>query len=197
LDESVSIALLVAMEQLTAPQRVSLILHDVFQIPFNEISEIVGRSPEACRQLATTGRRNVRSSRRPEVHGGSRDQVIVAFAQACLDGDVKSLAAVLDPDVVSRADGGESVSAARLPLRGARSVGRYLLGVLNLEQRRRGDFEVTLGLVNGYTGIVIRRNKRVLWVLDLEVIDGTVGAIALIANPEKLKGDPVHAGHHR
>lgn len=188
LDESVSIALLVAMEQLTAPQRVSLILHDVFQVPFSEVSEIVGKSPAACRQLATAARRNVRSSRRSEVHGGPRDQVIRAFARACVDGDMASLAAVLDPDVTSQADGGKSVSVARRPLRGPRDVARYLLGVLNLERRQRGAFNVTLELVNGYTGMVVRRKNAVVWVLDLQVIDGAVGAIALIANPEKLNG---------
>lgn len=190
LDESVSIALLVAMEELTAPQRVSLILHDVFQVPFSEIAEIVGRSPEACRQLATAARKNVRSPRRSEVQGVTRDHVIEAFARACADGDMESLAAVLDPDVVSRADGGKSVSVARRPVRGAREVAHYLVGVLNRERRQRGEFEVSVELVNGFTGIVVRRAEAIVCVVDLRVIDGLIGEIAVIANPEKLNTQP-------
>ncbi|MDQ0925612.1 RNA polymerase sigma-70 factor (ECF subfamily) [Pseudarthrobacter sp. W1I19] len=189
-DESVSIALLVTMEQLTAPQRVSLILHDVFQVPFSEIAEIVGRSADACRQLATSARKNVRSSRRAEVHGATRDQVIEAFARACADGDMESLAAALDPDVVSRADGGKSVRVARRPVGGQREVARYLVGVLNRERRQQGDFRVSMELLNGYTGIVVRRAERVVWVADLQVIDGLIGTIAIIADPEKLNTRP-------
>ncbi|MHA7264662.1 RNA polymerase sigma factor SigJ [Arthrobacter sp. TMN-37] len=187
-DESVSVALLVAMEQLTAPQRVSLILHDVFQVPFSEIAEIVGRSPEACRQLATAARRKVRSSRRPQVHGVGRDRVVEAFARACADGDMESLAAVLDPDVVARADGGKAVRVARRPVNGPRDVAHYLLGALSLEQRQRGGLEVSLELVNGYTGIVVRRAETVVWVVDLQVVEGLIEAVAVIANPEKLNG---------
>lgn len=189
-DESVSIALLVTMEQLTAPQRVSLILHDVFQVPFAEIAEIVGRSPEACRQLATAARKKVLSPRRAEGHGATRDQVVEAFARACADGDMESLAAVLDPDVVSRADGGKSVRVARRLIRGQREVAHYLLGVLSLEWRQRGDLDVSMELVNGYTGVVVRRAADLVWVMDLEVVDGSIGAIALIANPDKLNARP-------
>ena len=88
LDESVSMALLVAMEQLSPAERVSLILHDVFGVPFAEIADIVGRTPEASRQLATSARRNIRRQPRFDVQGAERDRVVLAFAKACRDGDV-------------------------------------------------------------------------------------------------------------
>ncbi|WP_157157473.1 RNA polymerase sigma factor SigJ [Diaminobutyricimonas sp. LJ205] len=183
LDESVSLALLVAMEQLTPGERVSLILHDVFGLPFAEIAEIVGRSPDACRQLASTARRHVRAGRRFEVPGPDRDRVVQAFAAACLGGDIRALVSVLDPDVVSRADGGEHVNAAKRTLTGADAVARYLLGLVS---KYGADGTASIELVNGRTGIVLRTAGQVTGVLDLGVVDGRVAEIALVVNPEKL-----------
>ena len=138
-------ALLVAMEQLSPAERVSLILHDVFGVPFAEIADIVGRTPEASRQLATSARRNIRRQPRFDVQGAERDRVVLAFAKACRDGDVEALAAVLDPNVVSRADGGTVVTVARKPVVGAVAVARYLLGVLTRRQELGGPVEVDDG----------------------------------------------------
>ncbi|WP_167042694.1 RNA polymerase sigma factor SigJ [Salinibacterium sp. ZJ454] len=181
LDES--LALLVAMEQLTPGERVSLILHDVFGLPFAEIAEIVGRSPDACRQLASTARRHVRAGRRFDVPGPERDRVVQAFAAACLGGDIRNLVAVLDPDVVSRADGGEHVHAARRTLVGADAVARYLLGLMS---KYGAGVSAAIELVNGRSGIVMRAGDAVTGVIDLGVVDGRVAEIALVVNPEKL-----------
>lgn len=186
LDESVSLALLIAMEQLTPPERVSLILHDVFGMPFGEIADIVGRTPEACRQLATTARRNVRARPRFDVQGRERDEVVAAFAQACLDGDLEKLATVLDPDVVSRADGGEHVHAARRSIVGAQAVAHYLLGVLNKQRARRGVLTASIEPVNGRSGIVMRDGDTLVGVLDLAIVEGRIREIAIQVNPEKL-----------
>ncbi|MET1043198.1 MAG: RNA polymerase sigma factor SigJ [Microbacteriaceae bacterium] len=183
LDESVSLALLVAMEQLTPGERVSLILHDVFGLPFAEIAEIVGRSPDACRQLASTARRHVRAGRRFEVPGPERDRVVQAFAAACLGGDIRGLVAVLDPDVVSRADGGGQVNAARRVLRGADAVSRYLLGLVS---KYGTGVTGSIELVNGRSGIVMRAGDALMGVMDLGVVDGRVAEIAFVVNPEKL-----------
>jgi RNA polymerase sigma-70 factor (ECF subfamily) len=188
LDESVSLALLVAMEQLTPPERVSLILHDVFQVPFGDIAEIVGRTAEACRRLASTARRHISAQRRFDVPGPARDKVVEAFVRACLNGDVEALAAVLDPQVVSRADGGGAVAAARRPVVGAAKVAPYLLGVLGRQQVLRGAFDVTIELVNGRTGLVARTGDKVVGVADLAVLDGRVAEVTLMVNPEKLTG---------
>ena len=186
LDESITLALLVAMEQLTPPERVSLILHDVFGMPFSEIGEIVGRTADACRQLATSARRNVRSRPRFDVNGFERDAVVGAFARACMDGDLEALAAVLDPDVVSRADGGEHIHAARKTVRGANAVAAYLLGVLAQQRNRTVDVVPSLESVNGRTGIVLRHGPNIIAVVDLAVTDGSVREIAMVVNPEKI-----------
>lgn len=186
LDESVSIALLVALEHLTPPERVSLILHDVFQVPFDEIAEIVGRRPDACRQLASSARRSIQSQRRFQIPGRDRDRVVEAFVRACMQGDVEALAAVLDPNVVSRADGGAAISAARVPVVGAMRVARYLLGVLERARERGEPCEVSLEPVNGRTGIVTRVVGRVVAVIDLAVVGGRVAEVTLLVNPDKL-----------
>jgi RNA polymerase sigma-70 factor, ECF subfamily len=193
LDESVSMALLVAMEQLTPPERVSLILHDVFQVPFAEIAEIVGRTSEACRQLASSARRSIKAQRRFAVPGLERDKVVEAFARACLEGNVEALAAVLDPNVVSRADGGALVTAARQPVVGALKVARYLIGVLG-RQQRRGPLSVAIEPVNGRAGIVARAAGKIVGVLDLAIVNDHVAEISLLVNPDKLGAPPEPAG---
>jgi RNA polymerase sigma-70 factor (ECF subfamily) len=190
LDESVSMALLVAMEQLTPPERVSLILHDVFQVPFAEIAGIVGRTPDACRQLASSARRSIHAQRRFAVPGSERDKVVEAFARACLHGDVEALAAVLDPNVVSRADGGTAVTAARQPVVGALRVAGYLIGVFGREQQRRGSLSVAIEPVNGRTGIVARAAGTIVGVVDLAILDGRVAEVTLLVNPDKLGAAP-------
>lgn len=186
LDESVSMALLVAMEQLSPAERVSLILHDAFGVPFAEIADIVGRTPEASRQLATSARRNIRRQPRFDVQGTERDRVVLAFAKACRDGDVQALAAVLDPKVVSRADGGTVVMVARKPVIGAAAVARYLLGVLTRRQELGGPIEATMEAVNGRTGLVVRQAGGIVGVVDLAVAGGLVAEVTLLVNPEKL-----------
>jgi RNA polymerase sigma-70 factor, ECF subfamily len=186
LDESVSLALLTAMEQLTPPERVSLILHDVFAMPFGEIGAITGRTPEACRQLASTARRHVRSGPRFDVQGSERDQVVRAFAQACLDGDLARLATVLDDDVVSRADGGGHIRAARRTVVGADAVARYLLGVIVKQRQRSTSVAASIEEVNGRSGIVMRDGRTIVAVVDLAIAGDRVREIALVVNPEKL-----------
>lgn len=186
LDESVSFALLIAMEHLTPPERVSLILHDVFHVPFTEIAVIVGRQPDACRQLASTARRNIHSQRRFDVEGDEQHRVVEAFARACMDGDISALAGVLDPNVIARADGGSAITVARRPITGAPQVAQYLLGVLNRQRQLRGTVDVLPALVNGRTGLVFYEDGRVIGIIDLSVYDGHVAEIAFLVNPDKL-----------
>ncbi|WNB86563.1 RNA polymerase sigma factor SigJ [Cellulomonas sp. ATA003] len=187
MDESVTLALLVAMEQLTPAERVSLILHDVFGVPFAEVAEVVARTPEACRQLATSARRRLRSGPRETVAGPARDAVVTAFARACAAGDLEGLVAVLDPDVVSRADGGVHIRAARRPVVGAAAVAQYLLGVTARQQRHSADLRPSVEPVNGRTGVVVRDRDAVVAVVDLAVgDDGRIREIAMVVDPDKL-----------
>jgi RNA polymerase sigma-70 factor (ECF subfamily) len=161
LDESVSTALLVVLESLSPAERVAFVLHDVFAVPFAEIASIVGRSTDACRQLATTARRHVRERRAGRVSTAVHDDVVRTFIAACAGGDLAALTAVLDPAVELRSDGGGFVSAARRPVVGALNVARFLLGILekqpaaDVEQRVTADgITLTFGFDGMVAGVV-------------------------------------------
>lgn len=186
LDESVSMALLRAMESLTPGERVALILHDVFGMPFAEIGDIVGRSTDACRRLASTARRNLRSAPRFEADDGERRKVVHAFTEACTTGDLAELMDVLAPGVVSRADGGGLPGIARMPVVGADRVARYLLGIVGKSESRGITIGARFEVVNNRTGVVIAFDGHVAAVLDLAVADGRVHEIAIVMNPDKL-----------
>ena len=186
LEESVSMALLVAMEQLSAAERVALILHDAFGLPFDDVAEVVGRTPQACRQLATSARRHLRGQPRYAASGAERDAVVAAFARACEDGDLQALAGVLDPAVVVRSDGGGVVSAARRAVTGRDDVARFLLGIA--ARAVAGGPPVTTEVVgvNGRSGLVVRTGGAVVAVVDLAVVGGSVREVAIVVNPDKL-----------
>lgn len=185
-DESVSMALLVVMEKLSPGERVALILHDVFGVPFGEIATIVDRSPEACRQLASAGRRHVRSGPRFSPSGPERDRVVAAFARACMGGDLLALAQVLDPDVVSRADGGGLVPAGSRPIHGVERVARLLVGLVRRGFPGDPDISWRFAPVNGQTGLIVEASGAVIGVMDLAVRDGRVAELAMVINPDKL-----------
>lgn len=194
LDDTVSYAFLVALERLTPAERVSFVLHDVFGMPFPDIAEVVGRSPDACRQLAVSARRRLRSERRQEVPAAVREATVAAFLDACRGGDVDRLVALLDPDVTSMADGGRTVPVARRPLTGAAHVARYLVGVFAGVQRHFGD-GVTFSVerVNGRDGVAIRHDGRLIAVLSLALSGGAIEAVHIQADPDKL---PQHTAPH-
>ena len=185
-DESVSMALLVVMEQLSPGERVALILHDVFGVPFGEIATIVDRSPEACRQLASAGRRHVRSGPRFSPSGPERDRVVAAFARACMGGDLLALVQVLDPDVVSRADGGGLVPAGSRPIHGVERVARLLVGLIRRGFPGESEISWRFAPVNGQTGLIVEASGAVIGVMDLAVRDGRVAELAMVINPAKL-----------
>jgi RNA polymerase sigma-70 factor (ECF subfamily) len=183
LDESVSTALLVVLESLTPAERVAFVLHDVFAMPFAEIAEIVGRSPDACRKLASTARRHVRERRAGSAPREQHDAVVRAFTEAAGTGDLQALLPLLDPDVVLISDGGGLASAARRPVVGPDHVGRFVLGqlaklgaTLTVSLRETAD---GLTLVFGEGGVVHS-------VTVLDVHDDRVTRVWIMRNPEKL-----------
>lgn len=182
LDEAVSSALLVVLEAMTPPERVSFVLHDVFAVPFPEIAEIVGRSPAAVRQLATSARRHVAHARSRQVSREEHDAVVAAFAAAAQAGDLAALTRVLDPDVALRSDGGGLVSAARKPVLGADNVARFVLGLLEKDP----SFVVEPRETTDGTGFAIRRDGAVIGVVNLNVVAGRVADLWIVMNPEKL-----------
>jgi RNA polymerase sigma-70 factor (ECF subfamily) len=182
LDDSVSTALLVVLESLTPAERVAFVLHDVFGMPFSEIAETVGRSPVACRQLASQARRNIRERRRGVAPRDVHDALAQAFAAACAEGDLERLIGVLDPDVVLHSDGGGLVSAARRPVVGADRVARFLLGVPRLAPGAESSPAITAdGL-----GFLVRLDGAPHSVITLGVLGDRISEVWIMRNPEKL-----------
>jgi RNA polymerase sigma-70 factor (ECF subfamily) len=181
--DSVGLALLVVLETLTPAERLAFVLHDMFAVPFDEIGAIAGRSPDAARQLASRGRRRVRgASFREDTGLAEQRRVVDAFLAASRSGDFDALIAVLDPDVVFRADTGPGSRLARPPVQGAEPVARRVL--------ERGQPLAGLArpaLVNGAAGLVVGRPGRPIAVVGFTVAESRIVAIDLITDREKLK----------
>jgi RNA polymerase sigma factor (sigma-70 family) len=182
LDDSVSTALLVVLESMTPAERVTFVLHDVFAMPFDDIAEVVGRSSAACRQLATSARRRVSQTRNQQVTKLQHDEVVRAFSAAALSGQLEQLIAVLDPDVVLRADGGGFVTAARRPVSGSDNVGRFLLGVLT----KNNGISVSELQTNDGLAFAMWLDGRIVGVVNLGVAGTMISDVWMVMNPEKL-----------
>jgi RNA polymerase sigma-70 factor (ECF subfamily) len=182
--DSVGLALLVVLETLAPAERVAFVLHDVFGVPFVEIAPIVGRTPAAARQLASRARRRVQGSSA----GSDRDlraqrPAVDAFVAAVRSGDVQGLLAVLDPDIVLRADGGTRWVGATRELRGATTVARTALMITQLLV----GMDVRNALVNGAAGLVSRdTGGRPFSVMAFSVRAGRIVEIDVLADPERL-----------
>jgi RNA polymerase sigma-70 factor, ECF subfamily len=184
LDEQLSVAFLRVLESLSPAERAVYVLHEAFGVPLNEVAEIVGRTPAACRQLATRARRHVREGApRFDPDPGEQARLVAAFQQASETGDLDGLARVLDEDVVFRADGGGVVTAARKPIVGRDRVVRTMAAAL----RTVPDIVLQPIWVNGQPGLLARYNSAAA-VFAFAVVDGRITEIDLIANPEKLTG---------
>src|ERR671910_2136581 len=178
----VGLALLVVMEQLAPAERLALVLHDTFAVPFEEIAVILGRSPAAARQLASRARRRVRASATlPDADLAHQRKVVDAFLAAARNGDLDALVAVLDPDVVVRADWGKLPAGASRTLRGARAVAEQALA---FAQRARS---VRPALVNGTAGVVADTGGRLLAVMGFTVRGGKIVEIDILADPARLR----------
>ncbi|MFF3748956.1 RNA polymerase sigma factor SigJ [Streptomyces sp. NPDC002018] len=184
LDESVGMGMLVVLDSITPAERVAFVLHDVFGVPFTEIAETVGRSPAACRQLASSARRRLAHRRPVGGTGPEHGRVVSAFREACETGDLAALVALLDPDAESRSDGGGKVRAALRPVVGRDKVARLFLGLM----RREPEVELGEEGINGAPGLTVRVAGTTVAVLTLEVRDGLITHLWLMVNPDKLHG---------
>ncbi len=182
LADSVGLALLVVLETLTPAERLAFVLHDMFAVPFDQIAPIVDRSPEAARQLASRARRRVRGS--APVGDADLDQqreVVEAFLAAAREGDFDALLAVLDPDVVLRADSGPELPGATVEVRGAVEVASRAQSYARLDLVNRAV------LVNGAIGMVAYRNGEPFSVGGVTVRAGRIVEIDILADPERLR----------
>jgi RNA polymerase sigma-70 factor (ECF subfamily) len=180
LADSVGLALLVVLETLSPPERLTFVLHDMFAVPFDEIAPIVGRSATATRQLASRARRRVRGAAPPPDHDLARQrEVVEAFFAAARDGDFESLVAVLDPDVVLRSDRGARPGASRV-LRGAEAVAGQALMFADPSRLLRP------ALVNGAAGVLVTVGGRLVAVMAFTVIADKIVAIDALGDPHRL-----------
>ena len=181
LADSVGLALLVVLETLAPAERVAFVLHDMFAVPFDEIAAIVGRSPTAARQLASRARHRVQGATVPDADLAHQRGVVDAFLAASRGGDFDALLAVLDPDVVLRADLGAVPAGASRVVRGARAVAE---GALTFSGRARF---ARPALVNGAAGIVVAPRGRLVVVLGFTVMRGKIVEIDVVADSARLR----------
>ena len=168
------------LETLTPAERLAFVLHDTFAVPFDEIAPIVGRSPTAARQLASRARRRVQGADiAPDADLARQREVVDAFVAAARGGDFDALLAVLDPDVVLRADRGAVPAGASREVRGAPAVARRAA-----KGRARA---ARPALVNGAVGVVVAPRGRLLMVLGFAVKRGKIVEIDAIADPARLR----------
>jgi RNA polymerase sigma-70 factor (ECF subfamily) len=182
LADSVGLALLVVFDTLTPAERLAFVLHDMFAVPFDEIAPIVDRTPEAARQLASRARRRVQgSATRPDVDIDRQREVVQAFFLAARAGDFEQLVALLDPDVVLRADAGARRPKLTAIVHGAESVAGRALMFAN----PRADVRPVL--VNGAAGVLVTVNGRRVSVIGFTVQRGRIAAIDALADPDRLE----------
>jgi RNA polymerase sigma factor (sigma-70 family) len=180
LGDAVGLALLVVLDTLAPAERLAFVLHDVFAVPFDEIAPIVGRTPVATRQLASRARRRVRGAPVPDADLDRQRAVVDAFFAAAREGDFEALLAVLDPDVLVRADFGVLGGGTR-EVRGARAVAEQTLTFAQFTRFGRP------ALVNGAAGIVAAEPGRPYSVMSFIIRGGKVAEIDILADPMRLQ----------
>ncbi|KUJ64059.1 RNA polymerase subunit sigma-24 [Streptomyces albus subsp. albus] len=183
LDESVHMAFLVVLDAMTPAERVAFILHDVFRYPFADIAEIVGRTPAACRQLASSARGRVRASQAPPVPAAQRADIVRGFKRAWEAKDIVALIGLLDPDATAVGDGGGLVSAETRPVEGDERIARYLV---DLSDRAPG-LTILERLVNAEPGLTVQQGGVTVAVFAFDVTGDRITRIWAVRNPEKLR----------
>jgi RNA polymerase sigma-70 factor, ECF subfamily len=182
LADSVGLALLIVLETLTPPERLAFVLHDMFAVPFDEIAAIVDRSPAAARQLASRARRRVRSAAPvPDADVSTQRELVDAFLAASREGDLDALVAVLDPDVMLRADRGAVPAAALREIRGAGAVAHQALTYSRL------GVVAQPALINGAAGLVVKRDGRTFAVMGFTIADRKIVEIDIVADQPRLR----------
>ena len=183
LDESITMAFLVVLDSMTPAERVALVLHDVFRYSFAEVAEIVGRTPAACRQLASSARRRIRASQAPATPAARQAGIVRDFKQAWEAKDIDALIGLLDPDATAIADGGGLVSAGLHPIEGSEQIARYSVDIAG----RAPDLTILERTVNGQPGLVAQQDGVTVTVTAFDVAGDRIKHIWAVRNPEKLR----------
>jgi RNA polymerase sigma-70 factor (ECF subfamily) len=183
LDESVNMAFLVVLESMTPAERVAFILHDVFGYPFTDVAGIVGRTPAACRQLASSARRRIRASQPPAAPATEQASIVRAFKQAWEAKDINALIGLLDPSATAIADTGGLALALPSPIEGSEQIVRACLDVAAIAP----NLVILERTVNGQPGLVAQQDGVIVTVFAFEIADDRIKHIWAIRNPEKLR----------
>ena len=184
LDESVNMAFLVVLESMTPAERVAFILHDVFRYSFAEVAEIVGRTPAACRQLASSARRRIRDSQPPATPTAQQARSIRDFKRAFEAKDINALIGLLDPAATVIADSGGLADAVTLrPIEGAERIARYVLAAAN----RAPGLTILERTVNGQPGLIAQQDGVTVTVAAFDIAGDRIKHIWAIRNPDKLR----------
>ncbi len=183
LDESISMAFLVVLESMTPAERVAFVLHDVFRYSFAEVAEIVGRTPAACRQLASSARRRIRASQAPTTPTAQQAAVVRSFKEAWEAKDISALIGLLAPGATATGDGGGLVRAELRPIEGAEQIARFFV------DRAGAALDLTLveRAVNGQPGLVAQVDGVTVTVFAFDVAGDSIKHIWAVLNPDKLR----------
>jgi RNA polymerase sigma-70 factor (ECF subfamily) len=184
LDESVSMAFLVVLESMTPAERVAFILHDVFRYPFADIAQVVGRTPAACRQLASSARRRVSDAQLPLAPTPQQAGLVREFRQAWEAKDINALIGLLDPDATAIADSGGLAVAFLRPIEGGEQIARAWVEIANRAPSNMTFLERT---VNGQPGLVAQQDGVTVTVFAFDIVDDRIKHIWAVRNPEKLR----------
>src|SRR5215469_15495126 len=183
LDESVNMAFLVVLESMTPAERVAFILHDVFRYSFAEVADITGRTPAACRQLASSARRRIRAAQPPAAPATEQASIVRAFRQAWAAKDIEALIGLLDPDAIAIGDSGGLVPAELQPIEGGEQIARACVNIA----RMAPDVTLLERTVNGQPGLVMRQDGVTVTVIAFEFACDRIKHIWAVRNPEKLR----------
>jgi RNA polymerase sigma-70 factor, ECF subfamily len=178
-----ALRLTVVLESMTAAERVAFILHDVFRYSFAEVAEIVGRTPAACRQLASSARRRIRESQSPPTPTAQQADIVRDFKHAWEVKDIDALIGLLDPDVTAIGDSGGLVSAELRPIHGGEQVARAVIDVAG----RAPNLMILERTVNGQPGLVAQQDGATVTVFAFDVAGDRIKHIWAVRNPEKLR----------
>ncbi|MEQ7125184.1 RNA polymerase sigma factor SigJ [Actinopolymorpha sp. B11F2] len=185
LDESVNLAFLVVLESMTPAERVAFILHDVFCHSFAEVAEIVGRTPAACRQLASSARRRIRSSQPSATTSAAQPTGVVRdFKRAWEAKDIDALIGLLDPDATATADGGGLATTFLHPIEGGEQIAHAWA---ELARRRLDNMTLLERTVNGQPGLVAQQDGVTVTVFAFDVVGDRIKHIWVVRNPDKLR----------
>ncbi len=184
LDESINMAFLVVLESMTPAERVAFILHDVFRYSFADVAEVVGRTPAACRQLASSARRRIRASQAPATPTARQADIVRDFKRAWEAKDIDALIGLLDPDATAIADGGGLATTFVRPIEGGEQIARAWVEIAN---RKPSNMTFLERSVNGQPGMVARQDGVIVTVFAFDVAGDRIKHIWVVRNPEKLR----------